>query len=248
MPDAHARVGYVYVPAQDAGPMRFAKAGATVRNPDAGPSWIVVDHTLLSVVVAHWPGRLWQVQVLQAAADQPIAAARYTRAVAVQVLAEVNLAQLFGEQGAAVVALIEAANQLTLTTAQQLVDCQNRVAAAVYSAAWNRWLLALAPQSQHCGCNHQHTLAIPAAEGQSPVGQGLLVIHQALRARALTLQGPAALTRDQRDDDDGCLVEPWSSANAALLHAALALGASQWLSSAEQELLLAAWRSLEHAA
>src|SRR4051794_27045731 len=91
--------GFVYVPAAEEGAMRAAARGATIRNPDRHPPWIVVAHTMERVIAASWPGKLWRVRVLREAPEQPMATAGYTRATAVEVLEEVPVARLFGARG-----------------------------------------------------------------------------------------------------------------------------------------------------
>lgn len=57
--------GYVYVPEESQEPMKQASRGARVSLPERKPPYIVMDHGLASVVVAQWPGRLWQLRVLE---------------------------------------------------------------------------------------------------------------------------------------------------------------------------------------
>src|SRR6188474_3531211 len=78
--------GFVFVPDTEDGPMRSAETGATIRNVVSGPPWIVVDHAIESIIADGWPGRLWKVSILEAAGEQPMRTAPYTRAVAVRVL------------------------------------------------------------------------------------------------------------------------------------------------------------------
>ena len=72
LPRFRSTQGVVYVSELEDGPMKNASVGSTVRNPDKRPPWIVVNHSLQSVIVAKWPGKLWKVEIIATAAEQPI--------------------------------------------------------------------------------------------------------------------------------------------------------------------------------
>jgi len=224
--------GYVFVAGVEDGPMRFAAAGKTIRNADGGPPWIVVDQSIESIVVAKWPGRLWRVSVVKAAAEQPAAYAKYTRAVAVQVNDEEPLWRLFGAHGQAVCRLLERARAITLDDVALLQSAVRDEAREAYSRAWNRWL----------GDSHDHTATLAASDSRSPIGAGFTVLHNVIVERARTLTNGAVLTTN--DDDDVVLAPDWSAASDAFLHAAMAQGAPELLSPEDAELLTAAWKRL----
>jgi len=219
--------GFVFVADVEDGPMRFAAAGKTIRNADDGPSWIVVDHAIESIVVAKWPGTLWRVSVLKAAAEQPAAYAKYTRAIAVEVIDEEPVWRLFGAHGEAVCRILDRARAITLDDVAMLqVRDEAREA---YSRAWNRWL----------GDAHDHTATLAAGDFRSPIGAGFTVLHNLIVERARTLTDGAALTTN--DEDELVLAPDWWAAGEAFLHAAMAQGAPELMSSADAELLTAAW-------
>ena len=66
--------GFVYTSREDKGPMAGAAPGLLVRLAGRGSPWIVVDHELASVVLARWPGRLWEVDIVDAVTDADLAA------------------------------------------------------------------------------------------------------------------------------------------------------------------------------
>src|SRR5688572_26242955 len=105
--------GYVYVHDEGAGAMASASPGQRIRLPERRAPWIVVDHSINSIVVARWPGRLWRVAVTDAAGIEQVSAyARYTRAFEVKVLEELPVSQLFGERGEAVCSVIARSDRL----------------------------------------------------------------------------------------------------------------------------------------
>lgn len=222
--------GYVYESDADPGPMRDAVPGALVRTPERRPPWIVVDREPASVVVARWPGRLWQVEIVDAAsaADQepyggaPVASAGYQRCYAVRVLAERPPATLFGKRGAAVVPVLEAARHLTREQAEALAAARLPDASEAYRRAWSRWL------GEDAG---EEVLAV-SRRPVSPVGDALSLVH------ALVWH-PDRIETD--DAGESRLAAPWGDASSALCQAALAFGAPQLLRGKDRALLTRAW-------
>ncbi|MGC4118942.1 MAG: hypothetical protein QM765_31120 [Myxococcales bacterium] len=231
-----------------------ASVGAVLRNADRRPPWLIVDHTVGSVIVSQWPGRLFEVEVVDPVGPEDLAAVKqpgllpgagYTRAVAVRVLAELEAAKLFGEHGAAVVDVLERARRLSLEGAQLLADADDPRAGRCYSNAWNAWLQAeKRGDSIHAGQDHARTLEIPARQrAPSPIGHGLSVVYQIVRHQAQQVGGEAALLIDE--DGESRLAPPWDHAADALLHAVMALGAPRLVSQDDRRHLLRAWEMLE---
>ncbi|HJQ38533.1 MAG TPA: hypothetical protein VKB93_15450 [Thermoanaerobaculia bacterium] len=224
------RSGYIYAAESDAGPMQHASAGAIVRNPDDRPPWIVVDHSLETVVIASWPGRLWRARVHEAAYEQ--LSTNFRRAVSVRILEELPVSVLFGPHGREVCAVIDRAAALTFEEIEALASAYRHEARAAYSRAWQAWL-------GQTGEDHGGTLAIPLrGRERSPVGSGFTVLHSVISEKAYAHAGTDAFT----DDEDGTwLVPPWSDASSAALQAAMAFGAPQLVSADDAKLLTEAW-------
>lgn len=166
---------------------------------------------------------------LQAAAEQLAAYAKYTRAVAVRVIAEEPVWRLFGAHGEAVCRILERARTITVDDVAMLEHAVRDEAREAYSRAWNRWL----------GDAHDHTATLAAGDLRSPIGAGFTVLHNLIVERARTLTGGAALTTD--DDGDPVLRPDWSAASDAFLHLAMACGAPQLVTPEDAELLTAPW-------
>jgi hypothetical protein len=231
--------GLVFVSDADDGPMRSAKVGATIRNADGGPPWIVVDHSIESVIVTKWPGRLWQVEILEAAGEQPNAGVNYTRAVSVRVIEEMTVSELFGPHGARVCTVIERARALTTDDLAVLGSSLHPLARAAYSRGWRRWLGRGEPESGDSSEDYADTLAVSGGT-RSPINSGFTVLHSVLAERARSLTGDAAFVVDEEGDQSFSPV--WASAADAFLHAAMAFGAPELPSPAEREALTEAWR------
>jgi hypothetical protein len=241
--------GYVYVSAEDGGPMAVAKTGATIRAAKRGPPWIVVDHELSSVIVAKWPGRLWSVEVTDpvTAKDQaavggpPISSAQYTRAVGVQIAEELPASMLFGPHGDAVSTVIDAARTLNAEQAAKLSAARHPDAGRAYDRIWRAWLRDRGLQDADAEDSLDGTLATGGVRPASPINSGLSVLHNELFRRAKALSGDAAT---ETDGDDIWLVDPWHGACAALLDVALASGAPELVGSTDGEILAFAWRAV----
>lgn len=219
--------------------MQAATAGATIANADGGPPWIVVDHSLDSVIVARWPGRLWRVEILRAATEQPVASANYTRAVSVRVIEEHPVATLFGPHGQSVVDVIEKAMTVSIEDVASLREATHPDARRAYSRAWSRWL-GQPDSGSDPNEDHADTLAVSGGQKErSPIGPGFTVLHSVLAGRARSLAGDAAFVVDEEGDQS--FAPAWAAATEAFLHAAMAYGAPEVASPADADALTTAW-------
>ncbi len=257
------RRGYVYAPRDDPGAMRSADAGRRVANTSRRPPWLVVFHELTGVRIARWPGRLWEVEVVDAISNtesgSPIRSdAGYTRAAAVEVLREVPIATLFGANGEAVCAIINSVDRLTLELAEQLAAARHPDAGRVQTRIWRSWFTTTrVPKGRGGWANVRMQERKPAAddpdsfdgvlemaarEPRSPLGQGLAIVSAQVGRRAESILGRAVWLPDPDDDEGAWLAEPWSGASMALLDAALAFGAPHLASDEDRSILATAWR------
>lgn len=234
--------GYAYVPDDAPGVLSEATPGATVRKPDRSPPWIVVDHAIESALIARWPGKMWSVVVLDAdGVEQASASAHYTRAIAVRVIEEVPAAQLFGERGEEVVAVLSFASRLDAATAERLAGLRHPEADQAYSRAFWRWLDRSGGGSAHGPSDLSGTLAAGSGPSRSPLNCGLSLVYRAVWDRAEVVVGPGAFVKD--DEGERSLTPVWETAAATLLDAAIALGAPSNVTEEETAILTAAWRS-----
>lgn len=216
--------GFIYVPLSDQA-ICGAAIGTIVRNAVRAPPYIAVAHQIASLIVTRWPGRLLAVEVIDPVTptELPVDAqwpTAYTRAVGVRLLEELAVSELFGPSGAQVIELIEAAHRLSLEDALALGVLGSRDAPQAYAAAWRAWLAA------------------PNRSG-SPIHQGFSVLSSEVRERALVLSGALAMTIDE--DGEVLLAAPWNQAGNALAHAAMALGAPDFVAESDRASLLQAW-------
>jgi hypothetical protein len=247
--------GFVYTSDDRPGPMAGAKTGERVRMPSWDPPWIVVDHQLDTVLVTRWPGRLFRVAsvppadgeeraALARAAENLRAGASYTRVFAVDVLEELRPGVLFGPHGDAVVEILECARVLTEPVARDLAGARHPRADDAYGRAWERWLSRQPHGATYGGRDQSDVLAVPGAGPVvSPIGHGFTVLWARVLDSARRCAGSTAFTVDPEDDEhEEVLLDPWRTAGAALLDAAMALGAPDLVTSADTAVLTTGWR------
>lgn len=234
--------GFVYVTDAETTGMRDAEVGSTIRNPSAEPPWIVVHRSLDDVSVARWPGRLFRVEILETASEQPMSYANYTRAVAVTVVAELPALLLLGTHGENVAKILVKIDTLTLDEAFALAEVTKPSSSEIYATAWGNWLAEVDKQSVYLDADHRNTLQIRVGPTVSPVGYALSLVYSKMHNRAQTVSGPAAICFNA--DGEGELQAPWQGATNALLHAAMAYGAPGLLSSQQTTALKYPWRTV----
>ncbi|MFN9090343.1 MAG: hypothetical protein ACK5V0_02245 [Alphaproteobacteria bacterium] len=234
--DSAVGEGYVYVSADDTNPVLGSmRPNTRVGGVSDSPPWIVVDHSPQSVILARWPGRLWKVQILRKASEQPLAYAAYTRATAVHVIEEVPLAALFVHNGPAVVGFLNRVSQLTAAQVAALGHEQDEEATHIHSLVWDRWLAEADVSSDLIGATHTGTIAIGSKAPHSPVGNAPSVLHTQLTNLALHLVGDEAFVTD---DEEQYFTPTWATVAANLQHGLFAAGVQdRLLSPAERAVL-----------
>ena len=121
-------LGFTYVSAEEPAQFAGVTPGLTVGTFTDKPPWIVVDLSLSSVVVARWPGKLWEVQILRRAGEQPRVGATYVRATAVRIERELPSATLFGKNGHAIEEVLRNASQRIAFICRAQAQADDRMA------------------------------------------------------------------------------------------------------------------------
>lgn len=235
---------YYYIPIKES---TGEKKGDVRQNPDRNPPWLVIDHQIETLIVTQWPGTLWSVKVIDPIINSQVSpshrindTAGYTRAVAIELLEELPVSILFGQHGQAVCAILDKAQTLTYTDALQLSKWRSPNADTIYSEAWNKWLQVHDCDSIYLHRNHVSSLVIPIKQThrlESPINKGFMLLQHIVRKQAISVSGTDALVDiwdDIEEVMEDVLAPVWSTACAAMLDAAMALGAPQWLSESDQ--------------
>jgi hypothetical protein len=230
--------------------MRNVQLGQTIRVEGRGPPWIVVNETPASIITARWPGTLWKAMIVEAATieDQrsfggpPLAYAKYTRCISLQIIEKLSAALLFGAHGEAVVQVLNKAHALTREQAVRLSTVRHADAPNAYDRTFRRWVEDNGIFDGNSDSFDGTLQAGPVDAGGSPIGGGLSLVHGTVFRRAERIDGTRAMLHEE--DGTPYLDQPWAGASAVLLDAALALGAPQLTTQEERNILLTGWATL----
>jgi hypothetical protein len=234
--------GVVYVPNSDPGPMMEARIGAVIDRKTDEPPWIVVDLLPSNVLAANWPGRLWQVQVLRKAPQQPMSYANYVRATAVRVTGSLSIASMFDENGPAIVDVLNEVSSLTHEQADLLSGIDDSEAARIHNQIWDQWLSANFPSSPHVGEDHAGTISHGSRGAGSPVGRATSILSSELHRRARELDGDLAFVFE---GEEQYFSEKWRRVAANLQHMLFAVGVEHpKLDALGRDMLARAYRSV----
>jgi hypothetical protein len=207
--------------AEDFAGSPYPAPGLRVHGTGGNPPWLVVDHYTERMIVRRWPVRLWRVCDIEAASPENQVNHWYTRTISFEIAEEVPAWHLFGEHGLEVASVIESVAELRQQDVDVLSVNRPDDAGTVYSDFWRRWQ--------------------PHSAWGSPVGHALSLIHEAVE-RAAKMVSPSLFRHDPIDGVDVLGDRTWIAAEAALLEAALGLGAPQLIDEKERALLTRAWR------
>ncbi|AZS51723.1 hypothetical protein DM558_13520 [Entomomonas moraniae] len=193
--------------------------------------WRVYED-VANIIVNHWPGNLWFVQVIQAFS---ISNEGYLPAIAIKPIKQLPCSLLFGLQGEGICQLLDKIKRLTLLKVEELARFANPISDRAYANAWNCWLKKATKLTMHHDADHSSTLAIGFAEESSPIYSGFLAVDYLLRQRACELVGKDG---SKHDMDSIYQAATWRKACNALLYIAMGVGAEQYVVAKDLPLLL----------
>jgi hypothetical protein len=147
---------------------------------------------------------------------------------------------LFGEHGEQIVMLLDRANSLTRAEAEMLSMSRHPGAPAAYHRTFDRWAKATGRFVDERE-DLDGVLRLGGPMPGSPVNEGLSLLAATVSDRAETADGESAF---HSNEEDLWLVAPWDGANRVFGDAALGLGAPQFTSERDAEVLLTGWNRL----
>ena len=225
------------------------KVGQKIRNKKEGPPYMVVHEQIQSVYVSaeSWPGRLWRVRVTELGdMSNTMTNIYYMRAVEIELIEELPIAMLFGEQGDKIVPLLNQITVLESLTVDKFYEShiEKSITEAAYGRAWEHWNENLKYPRAHT-YNSGNTIASPSRYDQkkSPINGGFYLISDLIRKRARELDGDEAFVEDVYYGEVELVLNPrWGAACDAFLYQAMALSMKSELSHADFSVLTQAWR------
>jgi hypothetical protein len=226
------RLGFIYSPHDEECPVNAGRTGDIIQV-ESVPPWLVVDHSKKTIVMTNWPGKLWAAEVIEPAAESEQANDMYTRSRCIKLIEPADTHELFGENGRGVEKILDQAADLELTHLTNARNANPKLE-QLYSNAWNAWA------NDHD--DHSYTLAMGTHGNESPIGKGLLLLHNVFHKRAKKLEGNDAFIVD--DEGEIAFVAKWQSAFDAARFAAIANGAPRFFSPADQTRMSEPWNAI----
>lgn len=241
--------GYVYYGLDEDQRFSAAKKGDDIVNDTKLPPWIVVDHNLNSLIVTKWPGKLFEVEILDQANEKELNKGLvhdiwYTRTAGVRIVQELPTMHLFGMNGAEICRILDSIININESEIAALSACRKEHTRALYSKAWEKWIAKYNKDSYHAEGKHYDTLKLAtnnSRHSSSPIQQGLSVVASQLTIRAREVVGKAAFKIENGEE---CLVSDWANAMEHLLHAAMANESDGLLTPTEKKELARAFEEI----
>jgi len=244
--DHSSHTGFWYDDRQERPGLR--RFGNQLRYVNGGPPWLIVNHTLSSIVVSgeSWPGRLWRARVIELGDTSTwVWSPLHTQAAAIELVDEMPLSLLFGFHGEAIVPLLDQISALSPERARAFLLNEHAAAPAAYARAWWRWNEGLLHRRWQSIDGIGGPLAFPSKHDDqlSPINSGFLAIHDLVWRQARRMEGDAALERHTNDHGETAerLSPKWAATRHAYLYAAMALGAPQFLTRFDRTALVDCW-------
>jgi len=241
--------GYIYSSLKDDKRFSGVKEGSIIQNIDNTPPWIVVDHLLENVLITQWPGKLFEVEIINLSKEKYlnkglVKDVSYTRTLGVQIIRELSVDNLFGLNGNSISQIIDVTRNISQEEVTYLSNYNIDEAREIYSQAWKKWIRLTGESSPYLEEDHFDTLEIlnQNQKNSSPINHGLSIIASHINLRAKEVLGENAVTIDE--DGEVNLNSLWAEACERLLHAGMSFESNDLLSPTEKEILLLPWRKV----
>ena len=234
--------GYVYSASDDDEQFRNAQIGDLIINKDKKPPWIIVYHSLDTVSITKWPGKLFEAEVLNLSKEKSLNKGLvknvwYTRTSGVRILRELSADILFGRNGTLISQIIDRTRNITEQEVISLAEIEANEAREIFSKAWGNWIALTNKDCPYPGEGHCDTIEVISKNQSygSPINKGLSVIASQINIRAREILGDKAFTEDEGGELN--LIPVWAKACERLLHAGMSYESEGLLSESEKEIL-----------
>ena len=234
--------GYVYASNQDNELFRNAKTGDLIVKKDKTPPYIVVDHSLDTLLITRWPGKLFKVEVIDPSKEKGIneglvKGVSYTRTFGVEIIEEVPPGELFGPNGKKIEQIVDLTRNITEEQVFELSKDDKASSRDLYAKAWRNWIMLYDKNHPYLNGNHHHTLLFSPKNERysSPIKIGLSLIYSQFDIRAKELVGDQAFGYDEEGE---IYLQPiWALAVEKALQAGMSYASDDVLTELERETL-----------
>lgn len=236
--------GYVYISNDKNELFANAKVGDLIIKKDKKPPFIVVDHSLDTKIITQWPGKLFKVEVINPSKEKKINKGLvkdiwYTRTFGVKILGEVEIKELFGDNGQDIVQIINLTRTISEHKVLQLSNFDKGMNSELFQKAWRNWILIYDKNHPFVNEDHFNTIKIALKNQRysSPIKEGLSIISSQFDIRVRELVGDSAF---EIDEDGEFYLQPiWAKAVEKILHAGMSYASDNILSESERKTLRA---------
>lgn len=239
--------GFIYAGQSEPSPLHQANTGQRIAIDDEFTAF-PVHYEIATIAINEWPGNLWFVEAIKGTEYQAATEdTDYFHTQSLKILKKLPNSLLFGPKGENICYLLDKITTLTLPQIEKLALLATPMGEIAYTEAWNNWLTESNNHAMHADADHIGTLAIGVGEDTSPIYSGFLTINDLLHKRAQQLEGETAFIIQQGygyDKPEIFLNSLWSQACRVLLQTAMGLGAAQYVSPQNLQLLLSGWELL----
>jgi hypothetical protein len=234
--------GFVYSALEDDKRFKEAKAGDLIVNENRKPPYIVVDHSFDTTIVTKWPGKLFEVEIINQSKEKDLNKGLvdniwYTRTLGVRILKEVPVSQLFGQNGRSISRIIDLTRNLTQEQVNTLAKYDLKSRRELYVKVWRNWIKMSDPDYVYLNEDHENTLKVFLKNQRyhSPIREGLSVISSQFSVRAEEINKELAFGIDE--EGESFLQPIWAHACEVLLQAGISYEYDNLLTELEKKTL-----------
>lgn len=245
----HKIKGYIYI-SDKSRYMKFndVKEETIIKNKSKKPPYFVVNHRLNKLIIPEWPGKLFFVETLSPYKSLNLNLTKdagYTRANGIKILKELQLHELFGENGRQIKQIVDKSNNVDISEAKLLSSSLTKESCKIYDKAWKRWnennKIEFESSDDYLG-----TIGVISNEiklkQHSPVGEALSIISNLVYNRVREIDEENGVVVDAEGETS--FSELWSKTQQALLNATMAYENEDLLNVNEKHTLLESWSKL----
>ncbi len=241
--------GYVYASKDENELFGNAKVGDAIIKKDKKPPFIVVDHSLDTKIITQWPGKLFKVEVINPSRGKRINKGLvkdvwYTRTFGVKILEEIEIKELFGDNGRKVEQIINLTRNITEDKVLELSKFEKGMNSELFTKAWRNWIMIYDANHPFVNDDHLDTIKLAPKNHRysSPIKEGLSIISSQFDIRARELVGDSAFGVDE--DGEIYLKPIWAKAVEKILHAGMSYASDNILTESERYKLRAPFKEV----
>lgn len=234
--------GFVYSADEDNELFKYAKVGDLIIKQDRNPPFIVVDHSLDKTIITRWPGKLYEVEVINQSKEKDLNKGLvknvwYTRTLGVKILKEVPVENIFGPNGHHISRIITWIRNVTEEQVNSFSKYDLESGRNLFTKAWRNWISLTDRDYAYLNDDQYNTLKVfpKNQKYSSPIREGLSIMASQFDIRARELVRESAFGVDEEGE---IFLQPkWAKASEILRHAGMSYESDNLLTASEKKIL-----------